>query len=86
MHKHNYILSITMDRFFPILGTGKVEAIFECECGSKLSSGEISKIIEAAQQVEQTLALDGLCRECGIVLCESDVDAGECIEHQYARQ
>jgi len=34
----------------------------------------------------QQRALDRLCRECGIVLRESDVESGECVEHQYARQ
>jgi len=33
-----------------------------------------------------TLALDGLCRVCGIALRESDIESGECVEHQYARQ
>ena len=33
-----------------------------------------------------TLAPDGLCRECGIALRESDLEDGECIEHKYARQ
>jgi hypothetical protein len=29
---------------------------------------------------------DGLCRVCQIALRESDIESGECIEHQYARQ
>jgi len=39
--------------------------------------------LEAAKQLVQA---DGLCRECGIALRESDVESGECVEHRYARK
>ena len=55
----------------------------------KVLNIEIHRLQRRLQELEvakQLVQANGLCRECGIALRESDVESGECVEHQYARK